>query len=184
MHIRVRPAAALAAYLSQVGWELTSNATLLGPGGLRLNLRMHSSCQIKDQLKIAWDWFCHKQTQHRKGIQAQLFDFLTTRRLINKFTDRQRRILALTMTAGWQANAGIAQWSAAHDPKCKWCETPDTHSHQYLECSAFQNIRDQHSTAVTSLRRWPELCYFPLPVHAEEVELVRQALHIRNHTHW
>lgn len=101
------PATALAAYMAQVCWELTANANLLGPGGLRLSLRANSSKQIKEQLNIAWDWHCHRQTLHRKGIQSQL----------------------------------------------------DTHSHQYLECLAFQNVRAQHPTAVQCLHTQPQWCF-------------------------
>lgn len=110
------------------------------------------------------------------------FDSLTARRLISHFSERQRRILALTMTAGWQANAGIATWSATQNPECKWCNMPDTHAHQYLACPAFQSIRDQRPEAVQYLQTNPDLCFFPLSVHADEVALVRQALHLRTHT--
>lgn len=102
--------------------------------------------------------------------------------MIIKLSETQRRILALTMTAGWQANAGLAQWSTTQDPKCRWCHMIDTKSHQYLECPAFQSIRNQHSEAVTFLQAHPDRCFFPLPVHAPDVELVRQAMHLRAHT--
>lgn len=105
------PATTLAAYLHKLGWELTVNATLLGPGGLRVNLSTHSNKQIKQQLAMAWDRFCHAQIQHRQGVVAQPFDSLTTRRFVDKLSERQRGILALTMTAGWQSNGGLAQWS-------------------------------------------------------------------------
>lgn len=48
------PATALASYLKKLGWEMTPKATVLGPGGLRLNVKTNSNKQIKQQLHIAW----------------------------------------------------------------------------------------------------------------------------------
>lgn len=52
------PASAIAHYLHKIGWEITANATLLGPGGLRVSLRHASGKQIKSQARLAWDWYC------------------------------------------------------------------------------------------------------------------------------
>ena len=76
------PASALASYLNKLGWEVSSNATLLGPGGLWVSLSGSSSTQIKAQVRIAWDWHCHKEVYHRKGVPTNPFDSLTTIRLM------------------------------------------------------------------------------------------------------
>lgn len=89
------PASAIASYLSQCGWELTSQATLLGPGGLRVHLPSSSNKQIKQQLRISWDWFCHQEVLRRKGVAETPFDSLTTVRILQKLSDRQMQILAL-----------------------------------------------------------------------------------------
>lgn len=73
------PASALAASLAKVGWELTANAAILGPGGLRLNIPSASTKQIRTQLRTAGDW--------RKGVPDQPFSSITTIRLLRQLTD-------------------------------------------------------------------------------------------------
>lgn len=167
--------------MKMLGWELTQNATLLGPGGLRLNLPSASTKQIKQQLRIAWDWQCHREILHRKGVPNNPFDSHTTTRLMQKLTDRQRRILALSMTSGWQSLGAIAGWSATQAPECPWCHQYDTHTHQLLHCPVFQDIREQHADAVAYMTQHHHICWFPLPCHHPNVELVRQAMHLRHH---
>lgn len=176
------PATALASYLHRLGWEMTTNATLLGPGGLRLGLQSTTSKTIKKELRIAWDWHCHNEIVHRKGVTPLPFDSWTTNRILSRFTDRQRRILALTLTAGWQSNGVIAQWSAKQSPNCPFCEQYDTHKHFMLECPCFQHIRAQHPGAVQYMTANTHLCWFPLPLHSPDLELIRQAMHLRHHT--
>lgn len=176
------PATALASYLRRLGWEMTVNATLLGPGGLRLSLPHTTSKAIKKELRIAWDWQCHNEIAHRKGVTHLPFDSWTTNKILRQFTDRQRRILALTLTAGWQSNGVIAQWSAQQAPNCPFCNQYDTHKHFFLECPSFQHIRTQHKGAIQYLTANTHLCWFPLPLHSPDVDLVRQAMHLRHHT--
>lgn len=173
------PASALAAYLRSLGWELTQHATLLGPGGLRVNIATSSTKQIKSQLRIAWDWFCHQEIIHRKGAPDTPFDSLTTLRLMQPLTDRQRRILCLSITSGWQSLGAISGWSATQDPHCPFCGQYDTHSHQLLECSSFQSVRTEHPHAVAYIAANRRTLWFPLPCHHPRVELVRQAMHLR-----
>ena len=176
------PASALAAYLRQLKWELTANATLLGPGGLRLHLPGSSNKQIRSQLRIAWDWQCHQEILHRKGVPPEPFDSLHTIRILKTYTDRQRRILSLSLTSGWQSLGGIANWSATQEPQCPWCSQYDTHCHQLLECEAFSDLRTQHHEAVSYMRDQRRLCWFPLPCHHPEVALARQAMWLRHTT--
>ena len=176
------PASAIASYLAHCGWELTKNATLLGPGGLRVNLQTSSNKHIKHQLRISWDWFCQGEVAHRKGSPDIPFDSYTTIQLLKKLTDRQRRILALSITSGWQSFGAIAQWSATQDPKCPWCTKYDSHKHQLLECEAFHHIRTQHTHAVQFMEQNPRICWFPLPLHHPQVTLARQAMFLRVNT--
>ena len=146
------PAGALASYLRLLGWDLTEQATLLGPGGLRVNLRGSSNRQIRNQTRIAWDWVCHQNIMHRKGVPLDPFDSTTTLRLLGHRTDRQRRILALSLTSGWQSLGAISQWSATQDPSCPFCAQPDTHTHQLLECPCFEEVRAKHPDALRPSR--------------------------------
>ena len=177
------PATTLASYLSKLQWEITDQATLIGPGGLRVHLPYTSNKQIKKQARIAWDWHCHALIVHRKGVPLMPFDSHTTHKVLATLTDRQRRILALTLTSGWQSHGAIAQWHAQEDPSCPWCKEYDTHKHQLLHCTAFQSVRSKHPQAVEWLTHFPHLCWFPLPWHAEEMELVRQSMYLRVHTY-
>lgn len=161
---------------------MAPNATLIGPGGMRLNLQCTTSKTIKKNLRIAWDWHCHNEVAHRKGVPSTPFDSWTANRILQQFTDRQRRILALTNTSGWQSNGVIAQWSATQSPDCPFCKQFDTHKHFILECPSFQHIRTQHLGAVEYLQTHTHLCWFPLPVHSSDMELVRQAMHHRCRT--
>lgn len=176
------PATALASYLKKVGWEVTATATIIGPGGLRVNIRFASGKQIKKQLRIAWDWYCHQEIYHRKGVPECPFDSYHTHKLMSSLSDRQRRILALTMTSGWQSNSAMSLWNAQQSPKCLFCEQEDTHTHFFLECPAFSSIRAQHPEAVLHLSANKHLCWFPLPTHTPEVVIVRQAMHQRART--
>lgn len=155
---------------------------MLGPGGLRVNIKDSSTRHIKRQTRIAWDWHCFQQIQHRKGCAHQPFDSDTTHKLIKTLTDRQRKIPALTKTAGWQSNGGLAIWSATQDPKCTWCGQVDTHTHQMLRCPAFQHVRDQHNTAAQFMQQHPRTCWFPLPVHSPDIALLRHC-HSSSHGH-
>lgn len=161
------PASALASYMKTLGWELTHNATVLGPGGLHLSLHAASTKQIKQQL--------------RKGVPPHPFDSYTTNRILHKLTDRQRRILALSITSGWQSLGCRAAWSATQSPECPWCHQYDTHTHQLIHCPAFQHVRDAHPEAVSHLTEHHYACWFPLPLHHPQIELVRQAMHLRHH---
>ena len=176
------PATALAAYIHRLDWEVTPGATLLGPGGLRINIQTATSKAIKKELRIAWDWHCHNEISHRKGVPPTPFDSWTANKILEHFTDRQRRILAITITAGWQSNGVIAQWSATQSPECPFCKQFDTHKHFLLECPAFQHIRKQHPKAIQHLQMHTYLCWFPLPVHSSELALIRQAMHLRYQT--
>lgn len=83
------------------------------------------------------------------------FDSLTTYRILQKLSDRQRRILALPMSAGWQSNGVIALWNSQHDPDCPWCEKYDTTKHQVLECPKFQESRQQHCKLFLTFAGFP-----------------------------
>lgn len=100
---------------------------------------------------------------------------------MQKLTDRQRRILALSLTSGWQSLGGIAAWSATQSPECPWCHQYDTHIHQLLQCPVFQHVRDTHPEAVNYMSAHHHTCWFPLPSHHPSVALVRQAMHLRHH---
>ena len=176
------PASALAAYLKHLQWELTSNATLLGPGGLRVSIPSSSNKQIRAQLRIAWDWYCYEEILHRKGVSDCPFDSTSTIRLLKKFTDRQRRILSLSLTSGWQSLGAIANWSATQDPMCPWCQTYDTHCHQILECPEFHDLRQNHTEAISFMQQNRRTCWFPLPVHHHCTPMARQAMFLRNCT--
>ena len=176
------PASALASYLRLLNWSITSTATLLGPGGLRINIPSSSNRQIKNQLRISWDWFCHNNILHRKGVPSEPFDSTTTLRLLNKLSDRHRRILALSLTSGWQSLGGIAQWAATQEPECPWCKQHDTHCHQLLDCPTFAELRAQHPQAITYMNRNRRVCWFPLPMHHPDTGLARQAMFLRHRT--
>lgn len=176
------PATALASYLCRLGWELTPNATLIGPGGLRIGIQCSTSKTIKKELRIAWDWHCHNEIAHRKGVTPLPFDSWTANKILRQFSDKQRRILALSLTAGWQSNGVISQWSAHQTPNCPFCDQYDTHKHFILECPCFNHIRELHQKAVHHLMANTYLCWFPLPIHSSELELIRQAMHSRHHT--
>lgn len=103
-------------------------------------------------------------------------------RILSKLTDRHRRILALSITSGWQSLGGIAQWSATQDPSCPWCNQHDTHTHQLLDCPAFEPLRANHQEALTFMRANRRTCWFPLPQHHPEVSLARQAMYLRHTT--
>lgn len=176
------PATALASYLKRLNWQITPQAILLGPGGLKLSLQTTSCKQIRKQARIAWDWHCHAAVSHRKGAPAHPFDSTTLHSILHQFTDRQRRILALSLTAGWQSNAQMALWNAQQDPKCPWCGQMDTHTHQLLTCPIFAHVRTQHREAVEYISQHENLCWFPLPSHSPQVELLRHSMHIRTTT--
>lgn len=73
----------------------------------------------------------------------------------------------------------MALWNAQQDPKCPWCGQYDTHTQQLLDCPTFVSVRQEHRIAVEHNRAHENLCWFPLPPHSPQVELLRQSTHIR-----
>ena len=183
----VGPAGALARYLTHVGWSLDSDGRIALDGCLSVSIRYDALKYIRQQLRLAWAYQINRNICHRKGVQEYPFDFVILSRVLRTLPIASVRLIAYNLTGGYQVGAVKALWSATTDAHCPYCDQIDTHTHQQLECPAFQEIRNQHPQAVTYLTHHPQKQWIPLPGTFPHMAELRQFLMARGqdtgHTH-
>ena len=175
----IGPAGALARYLNQVGWSLAPDGRLTLDGHLSVSIRCDALKYIRQQLRLAWAYQINRNICHHKGVQDHPFDFVILSRALRTLPTTSIRLIAYNLTGGYQVGAVKALWSATTDARCPYCTQIDTHTHQQLECPAFQEIRNQHPRAVAYLNNNPQKIWLPLPGAFPYMTELRQFLMAR-----
>ena len=145
------PASSFAKYLSQLGLSLHISGSISYGQQLLFNLLEDSSNYIAMALREWWPSFVLGQVGHRKGLEHGHFDFQLTRDVFQSFSDQDQKILLLNMVGGYRSGTHKNIWTSDHSDVCEFCGMIDDRRHRFLQCPAFQNIRDNHCRAVALL---------------------------------
>ena len=144
------PCSAMAAYLAKIHWVPGVDGLIDLPDGNQLNLRAHSTQEIRSMCRIAWSHYVHHQVGHRKGITAMPCDAYTQIKILKQLTIREQKLVALNLTGGYQTAAVKAIWDQTQSIECEFCGQPDTHLHRQLHCEHFAHVRANHPQQFTS----------------------------------
>ena len=107
------------------------------------------------------------------------FDYAILSRVLRAMPHTAVRQIAYNLTGGYQVGAVKALWTSTVTATCPYCDQPDTHAHQQLECPAFQEVRQRHKQAVTCLTHNPQKLWLPLPLSFPDISILRQLLSYR-----
>ena len=157
------PASSIKRYLTFLGWNLSEDGYLTGPGwDGSLNCLQAPISEINSAMHSAWGYFVMTQIQHRKGIGDKLFETHLTRNIFSSLKDADQAILALNLLGGFQTETNKAKWDKEHTPKCPLCEQNDTQQHRFLECQKFSELRTHHVEAVNLLQQNMDWTHHPI----------------------
>ena len=171
------PASAFKRYCSVAGWTISSDGSIKCGEVLRCNLLHDTMPTILSTLKKAWSLVLI-QNVDRKGVGDYIPDLDINHKVFQAFTDDDQKLLSFYFLGSFQVATIKAKWNADEIPDCPLCGLPDTRPHRYLECPAFQSIRDQHMDAVGILQtERPEWMYIPLARTSDDADV---AYTIRN----
>lgn len=163
------PASALKCYLRHMDWKLHLDGTIKGPENIKCNILSDSTRQIVSTFHQLWDIL---QISDRKGIEDFYIDTQLGSRQFAKLTDEEQQLVKLNVVGGFQTEKRKAGWSEDTEGDCQFCGGVDAHYHRLLECSHFQNIRDQDQEACRILEKEREEWIF-LPRFHEETFLLQ-----------
>ena len=170
------PATTLRLYLNHVSWELQYDGTILGPEFQHCNILTDSTKSITRVFRRMWSSFI-VQTMHRKGIDGQVINIDTTRRVFSKLSEEEQQLVKLNMVGGFQTEKRKSQWDEDNDGTCPFCQSDDTRPHRLLECAVFQHIRDQFPNVLRDLHNdrhnW---IYLPLAIEPSMVTILQNFL--------
>lgn len=157
------PASSIKRYLTFLGWNLSEDGYLTGPGwDGSLNCLQAPISEINSAMHSAWGYFVMTQIQHRKGIGDKLFETHLTRNIFSSLKDADQAILALNLLGGFQTETNKAKWDKEHTSKCPLCEQNDTQQHRFLECQKFSELRTHHVEAVNLLQQNTDWTHHPI----------------------
>ena len=171
------PASSFAKYLSQLGLSLHTSGGISYDQQCLFNVLEDSSIHIARALREWWPCFVLEQVGHRKGLEHRHFDFQLTRDVFQNFSDQDQKILLLNMVGGYQSGMHKNIWTPDHSDTCEICGMTDDRRHRFLQCPAFQNIRDKHCRAVTILSQSREgWMYHPFAWQYHQIDLLKAFL--------
>lgn len=117
-----------------------------------------------------------------------------TRKVLDRFSPGDRRLLVRELAGAFQTRVQQAIWDSNVTPECQWCGQADTKTHRFFTCTATQAAREPFSALLSHLELedclWPELpvlyetvedefrytFQFSLQEHEPPQELVQQVL--------
>ena len=177
------PGTALSAVLRRNGWTISDSAQLVGPGNHRLCLFTCSSQDIKRVLSLAWAHHLRQVVCHRNGLHTvDIPDAATTVKVLHTFPHAQQKILSRHLTGSFQTAATKVLWGASATAACPWCGMDETRQHRFLQCPAFQHIRDKHRLATQALEeKFPHWVYSPFAVLPAAVDITTLLFESRPH---
>ena len=170
------PASTFRLYLDQVGWSIFGDSTIQGPEHLSCNLLVDSTKFIVNTYKKMWEVYL-RDTMDRKGMGDFVINTSLARNVFVKLADEEQQLLSLNVVGGFQTEKKKASWDHKVDGKCPICGMDDDSNHRFLECPAFQNIREEHAASCTMIREVrKEWVHLPLPRHHQQITLLRAFL--------
>jgi hypothetical protein len=167
------PATAFKHYLTQAGFELCADGTIVGPDHLTCNILCDPTKRIVLALKQMWTYHVIS-SMNRKGVGDFLVDFPLANRVFTNLDEETQQLVKLNVVGGFQTQSMKAKWDKDIDDKCIFCGMPDTREHRMLECLVGADIRNEFHHVCTMLRDTrPEWIFLPLPRQHEMCLLLR-----------
>ena len=164
------PASAFKRYCTIVGWHVEQGGLLKCSSALSCNLLQDSMSTILSTMDKAWSLVLIHNVD-RKGVGDYVPDLEISHKVFKAFSDDDQKLLSFYFLGSFQVATIKAKWKEDEVPECPLCGLPDTRPHRYLECTAFQSIRDQFHDAVGILHsERPEWVYIPLPRKHDDSE--------------
>ena len=113
----------------------------------------------------------------RKGIGEHLPDPRLAVRIFSSMPDDVQQLIKLNVVGGFQTMSMKAKWDTDVSDKCPFCGECDTREHRLLHCPVGLKVRENHASAVDTLRdQRQEWVYIPLPRQHDMCILLRAYL--------
>ena len=165
-HRSIGPISTCAMYLKKLQWKLSDTGLLAGPPGFRpIQILQISRKVLKTRLLAWWPIFVYQQIAHRRGAETWLMSRQITIKILNKFHDSAHGFLAMRITNAFTSQQAKTLWNGAvsSKPVCHHCGAECTTDHVIFACPFFQEIRQEHASAVELLRdKYPAWKYLPV----------------------
>ena len=164
------PAGALAKYANKCGWELGQQGKLKGPGGISLDLFVHSPKEISAICNDACSYYVYDNIKHRRGITASSIDAALTAKVVQTLAPSEQNLIAMNISGGFQSGTTKCKWAYGVDEFCQFCGQIDSKWHGIVECPEMLAPRLKHKHAVKVLQKYrPE--WVDLPIARRHVDV-------------
>ena len=138
----VGPASALGFVLKSLGWQLDAEGILHTEAFLSFPLQGISQKRVRRLLERAWmDRLIMMHTQRRSWFHFPDICPLSTRVVLCKFSDSERKLLTLEIAGGYQLAHQKHKWAHDADGSCEHCQQPDSRRHRLLDCPIGNEVR-------------------------------------------
>ena len=146
------PASALAYYLAQLGWQMTSSGIVHMSSFLSFPLHKISVGRIRRFATMAWqDKLVLMQTQRHSLRNFPDISRVDTCAVLKNWEAHDRQLLIREIAGGFQDGLQKQKWIQEHDGTCKFCGEIDTKSHRLLTCSLGSEERSNFSKLTQQL---------------------------------
>ena len=143
------PSGALAVYLARLGWQLTSDGTIMISAFFSLHICNSSWENLVDAMTHSWMEHVSLQLSSRKGYKGlPIIDAEATQKLFQKMPENTKLTLSYAITGGYMLEAQKAKFDAAASDQCHYCQqAEDTAMHRVLYCPLTAPIREKYQDA-------------------------------------
>ena len=143
------PSGALAVYLARLGWQLTSDGTILISAFFSLHICNSTWEDLTEAMQHSWMEHVSLQLSSRKGYKGlPTIDAQATQKIFQKMPENTKLTLAYAITGGYMLEAQKAKFDAAASEQCHYCtEAEDTPMHRVLYCPLTAPVRAHYPEA-------------------------------------
>lgn len=146
------PASALAFYMSQLGWQMTSTGIIHMSSFLSFPLHKISIGRVRRFAILAWqERLILMQTQRHSLRNFPDISRVDTCAVLKNWQAHDRHLLVREIAGGFQDGLQKQKWIHDHDGKCSFCGENDTKTHRLLTCSLGAETRSHFSELVQQL---------------------------------
>ena len=130
------PASALAHYISQLGWQITSTGIVHMSAFLSFPLHKISIGRIRRFAIMAWQEKLVLMHTHRHSLRNfPDISRVDTCAVLRNWEAHDRQLLIREIAGGFQDGLQKQKWIQDHDGTCKFCGEIDAKTHRLLTCS-------------------------------------------------
>ncbi len=139
------PASCLKYYLSQIGWAIGRDGSILTSNANTFSLIDSSLQDLIQAARLAWTHDLlqmHTDRVALRGLPA--ICRCSTRQVLGKFSPTEQSLLLKEISGSFQTRCQQASWDSSVDGNCLMCGQPDTREHRIFECPVFSDLHTRY----------------------------------------